>query len=152
MCFDVYITSISYEDHYVLVKYEATDVPDYVLAVVFPPNKARYSHDVIHSYLMWKVDPAQMSHIFEKILKVTLPKAIAKSYQSYTTIIWKALGDYKAAKTKGNKPTWQGRAFALQMGSQLGTAQSCLATLKATRGGQCRKCLNPNPSSSGLMK
>lgn len=73
------------------MKFEATDVPDYVFTVVFPPNKVKYSHSIIRGYLMGKVDPAQMSCIFWKLLNVTSPKAMARFYQCYTTNIWRPL-------------------------------------------------------------
>lgn len=152
LCMDACITSVTHEDVYLLIKFEATEVPDYIFTIVFPPNEVRYCHEVIQEHLMGKAGPAQISHIFEKILDVSSPKGFARSFQCYSTNIWKALNDYEGAKGKGKMPVRRGGALALQAGSQSGTAQSGLATPDASPRGQGRKRPSPNPSASGSKK
>lgn len=108
LCIDPCITFVTHVVVYLLVKFEATKDGDYIFTIVFLPNEVRDCHEVIHEHLMEKASPAQLSHIFYKILNVSSPKSFARYFQYYTTNIWKALTDYEGRCREGQEAGLEG--------------------------------------------
>lgn len=152
LCNDAFISSVNYEEFYLLITLQAEDVPGFVFTIVFPANEVRYSHDSIREYLAGKAQPVLVDHIVSQLLNLSTPKRFVQSWQQYTSNIWSALSDHAASKAKGPAPARRTSVLALGAGSGSGTAQSGLASPEATPATQSRKRANPNPSSSGARK
>lgn len=152
LCRDAHISSVSYEDVYLLITFAASDINGFIFTIVFPANEVRYSHDVIRDHLTGKCDPAMVDHIVSNFLDLSSPKAFVRSYQNYTGNIFSAISEFEKAKAKGKAPVRRVGSVSLQAGSNSGTARSGLATPEASQAAPTRKRANTNPSSSGSKK
>ena len=152
LCLDAYISLVTSEDAYLLVKFETSEVSTYVFTIVFPPNEVRFSHNFVHEYLIGKAEPSQIHHLETKLLPVlTSPKAFVRSYSPYTAQIWKSLSEFEARR-KGKASSRRPGSLALQARSTSGTARSGLGTPGAIPGGPSNKRPNPDACSSGSKR
>lgn len=151
LCIDAFISLVTYEDAYLLIKFEASEVEDFVFTIVFPHNEVRFSHDFIRDYMVGKAEPTQLLHLETRLLpNLSSPKAFVRSYVPYTAQIWKALSDFETAKGKGKGP--MKRTQNLSLAAPSGTAPSGLGTPEVSLGGQSSKRPNPDSSSSGSKR
>jgi hypothetical protein len=152
LCNNAYISLVTSEDSYLLVKFETSEVSNYIFTIVFPPNEVRFSHSFVHDYLVGKAEQSQIHHLETKLLPVlSSPKAFVRSYSPYTAQIWKALSDYDAGR-KGKAPSKRPGSLALQARSTSGTARSGLGTPGAAPGCPSKKRPNLEACSSGSKR